>query len=297
MAEPVVYVSGEFVPESKAHISILDHAVLYGDGVFDTAIAWQGRIFKLDAHIKRSFRSMAAIDLQSPVTEETLRNLIIESVRRNNLREAYIKWIFTRGSNGKPLMDPEGCSSNLIIITRPYINRAGGDKIKRGLQLKTVAVRRPSGEILDPQIKSLNYLNLVLAKLEAKTAGADEALLLDVRGRVCEATGCNLFIVRDRLLQTPQHDILVGVTRETVLELAAERNYKVVPCDLELYDVYTADELFLTSSAGGVLPVTVVDGRVIGDGNPGPVFNELANAYQEVISSDRFGTAVYENLE
>lgn len=290
--EPIIYVNGLFVPQSEARISVLDHAVLYGDGIFETACAWNGRIFKLDAHLDRGFRSMAAIALTPPVDRATMRELIIETVRRNGHRDAYIKWLVTRGSNGRPLMDPAGCVPNLIILVQPYINRASGERLEQGLKLKTVAIRRPQGQVLDPQIKSINYLNLVLAKLEAKAAGADEALLLDVHGRVCEVSGCNIFIVRGRHLLTPKHGILFGITRETVFELAADRGLSIEQADLELYDAYTADEIIICSTAGGLLPVTTIDGRGIRGGRPGPVFKELQAAYQALIASDRHGTPV-----
>ena len=291
-AEPIIYVNGEFVPQSEAKISVLDHAVLYGDGVFETAFAWKGNVFKLDAHIDRGFRSMAAIALPPPVGKEEMRELVLETLRRNRLDTAYVKWLITRGSNGKPLMDPDGCVPNLIILAQPYINRASQDRIAKGLRLKTVAVRRPPGQVLDPQIKSLNYLNLVLAKLEAKAAGADEALLLDTYGRVCEATGCNIFILHGKRLRTPHHDILAGITRETVIELAPEVGLLAEESDLELYDAYTADEIFICSTAGGLLPIAEIDGRKIGTGRPGPAYQALAQAYDALISSPRYGTPI-----
>lgn len=293
MAEPIIYVNGAFVPESDAKISVLDHAVLYGDGVFEAAFAWNGRVFKLDEHIDRIFRSMAAVALAPPVGRDEMRRLILEAVRRNNLRDAYIKWIVTRGSNGTPLMDPAGCVPNLIILVRPYINRATPERIAQGLRLKTVAVRRPPGQVLDPQIKSLNYLNLVLAKLEAKSAGADEALLLDMHGRICEATGTNVFFVHGRHLRTPRHDILFGITRGSLIELAREQGFTVDETDLELYDAYTADEVLICGTAGGLLPVAGIDGRVIGAGKPGPIFAALHGAYQNLIASDRYGTEIF----
>jgi len=291
--EPIIYVNGEFVPQSQARISVLDHVVLYGDGIFEAAFAWNGRIFKLDAHLDRAFRSMAAIALSPPIDQASMRSLIIEATSRNGYRDAYIKWVVTRGSNGKPLMDPTGCVPNLIILVQPYINRASSERIAQGLCLKTVAIRRPQGQVLDPRIKSINYLNLVLAKLEAKAAGADEALLLDAHGRVCEATGCNVFVVRGRHLRTPRHDILAGITRETVFEIAGERGLGTEEADLELYDAYTADEIFICGTAGGLLPITTIDGRQIASGQPGPVFKELHAAYQALIASDRHGTPVF----
>lgn len=148
--ERIAYAGGEFVPESQASVSILDHAVLYGDGVFETVVAWEGRIFKLDAHVRRFLKSCAAVALDCPVTENHLKDLIVETVRRNNLQNAYIKWILTRGSNGTPLMDPTGCVPNLIIMARPYIDRSS----QAGLRVKTVAVRRPPGQVLTPTSKA-----------------------------------------------------------------------------------------------------------------------------------------------
>ena len=290
-AEPIIYVNREFVPQAKARISVLDHAVLYGDGIFETAVARNGFIFELDADIERGFRSMAAIALSPPCERAAMRDLIIETVRRNDLKDAYIKWLVTRGSNGRPLMDPAGCEPNLIVMALPYVDRA--ERLVAGLRLKTAALRRPPGQILDPQIKSINYLNLVLAKLEAKAAGADDALLLDLSGRVCEAAGWNIFLLRGARLSTPRHDILRGITRETVLELGPAAGLTVEAADLELYDAYTADEAFLASTAGGLLPVTAIDGRSIGSGKPGPKFKELRSAYEKLIGSERYGTSVF----
>ena len=284
----VAYVGGEFVPEAEASVSILDHAVLYGDGVFETVVAWQGRIFRLDAHVRRFLRSCSAVALACPVPAEQLTDLVVETVRRNGLADAYVKWILTRGSNGTPLMDPTGCVPNLIIMARPYIDRSSAT----GLRVKTVAVRRPPGHVLDAHVKSLNYLNLVMARVEARAAAADQALMLDVHGRVCEAPGFNVFVVTDGVLRTPRHDVLLCITRETTMELAAELGFPVHETDLELYDAYTADEIFLTSTAGGLVPVTEVDGRVIGDGKPGPVLSALQDAYRDALSSPRWSTPI-----
>lgn len=288
--EPIVYVGGEFVPQSQARISVLDHAVLYGDGIFETAVARNGFIYKLDAHIDRGFRSMTAIALAPPCDRAAMRDLVIETTRRNRLKDAYIKWLVTRGSNGRPLMDPTGCEPNLIIIVLPYIERA--ERLAEGLRLKTAALRRPPGQVLDPQIKSINYLNLVLAKLEAKAAGADEALLLDTSGRVCEAAGWNVFFIFGDLIRTPRHDILHGITRETVMDLSPAYGLSAEIAELELYDAYTADEAFLASTAGGLLPIVAIDGRMIGDGRPGPYFRALRSAYEELVGSGKYGTPV-----
>ena len=284
--------NGEFVRQSEARISVLDHAVLYGDGVFDTVVAWNGAIFELDAHLDRFFRSLAAVSLASPVERGELVRLLGEAITRNGLRNAYVKWIATRGSNGTPLMDPKGCVPNLIILALPYIHRFDETRRSRGIKLKTTAIRRPSGQILDPHVKSLNYLNLVMAKLEAKAAGADEALLLDVHGRVCEAPGYNVFVLHGRRLRTPEHDILEGITRATVMEIARRRGLEVDICDLELYHAYTSDEMLLCSTAGGILPVAEVDGRTIGSGEPGPTYRQLDRDYKALLESGERSTSV-----
>ena len=215
-----------------------------------------------------------------------------EAITRNDLRNAYVKWIVTRGSNGTPLMDPNGCVPNLIIIALPYIHRFDDARRSQGIRLKTTAIRRPPGHVLDPHVKSLNYLNLVMAKLEAKAAGADEALLLDVHGRVCEAPGYNLFVLQGRRLKTPRHDILEGITRSTVMDIAKQRGFEVEACDLELYHAYTSDELMLCSTAGGILPATEIDGRRIGGGKPGPVFQQLDQIYKALLASGDRSTRI-----
>lgn len=297
MSESIFYVAGEFVPQSQARISVLDHAVLYGDGVFDTVFGWGGRIFRLNEHIERTFRSMSAISLEPPMSREQMRDVVVEAARRNGHERAYIKWLVTRGENGTPLMDPAGCRANFVVIVKPYIERASAERARAGVSLKTVAVRRPSGQVLSPQIKSLNYLNLVLAKLEAKNAGADEALLLDLGGQLCEATGCNIFLVKDRKLRTPRRDILRGITRDAVFDLAAPLGYEAEEADLELYDAYIADEIVICSTAGGLLPVSKLDGRAIGAGRPGPVFSALSGAYRALIEDPAQGVPYLEALE
>lgn len=289
MTDRIAYVNGEFVPEASASISILDHAVLYGDGVFDTVFGWNGRIFRLHEHVERTFRSMAAIALQPPFSRSELQETVLEAARRNGFRNAYIKWIVTRGANGRPLMDPQGCVANLIVIVQPYQERVSAERADQGISLKTVAWRRPSGQVLAPQVKSLNYLNLVMAKVEAKAAGADEALLLTLDGHLCEATGCNIFLVRDRRLLTPCRDILFGITRAAVIEIAPRLGFAVEEGDFGLYDAYTADEIFVCSTAGGLLPVRAIDGRKVGDGAPGPAFATLRAAYADLINAPDAG--------
>lgn len=213
----VICIDGELVPSKEAKLSVYDHAVLYGDGVFDTVVAWNGRVFRVREHADRLHRSMKAVDLQPAFSRDELYRWTAECIQANELETAYVKWVVTRGSNGTPLMDPKGCSPRLIILVKPYIERFSS-KSEEGYHLKTVAVRRVPAQCLDPKIKSLNYLNLIQAKIEAAASGADEALMLDVNGNICEAPGCNVFLAADREFQTPKHDILEGVTRASVLK-------------------------------------------------------------------------------
>jgi branched-chain amino acid aminotransferase len=284
--EYTVFVNGEFVPEREARISILDHAVLYGDGVFETAVAWKGRIFRLHEHLDRLFRSLAALRLPSPYAREELLRLIVETVRLNGLPDAYVKWVITRGSNGTPLLDPTGCEPGCIILVRPYLYMIDEAKVTSGIRVKTVAVRRPSADVLDARIKSLNYINLIVAKIEALAAKVDEALLLNLDGHVCEAPGYNVFVVSDGRLRTPVSDVLEGITRQAVFDVAASRGLPSSVASLELYDLYVADEVFLCSTAGGIVPVVEIDGRAIGAGIPGRLTQIVRDGYMELLATD-----------
>lgn len=293
MSEHVVFINGEFIDEAAAKISVFDHAFLYGDGVFETAIAWRDRIFKLEAHLDRLFRSLTAVKLDPPHPRSVLRELIIETVRRNHLSNAYIKCVITRGTTSEPLLDTRGAHPGCVIFARPFLSLVAPEKVQVGVRLKTVATRRVGLASLDPRIKSLNYLNLVLAKLEAQASGADEALLLDDQGHVSEGSGFNIFAVHGRRLMTPEVGVLEGITRATVLELGPDLGLHGGPMDMSLYDLYTADEVFLTSTAGGLIPVVEVDGRPIGAGVPGAVIGQLASAYEELIGSETYGTPTH----
>lgn len=292
MADQIVFVNGEFVPAAEARISVFDHAVLYGDGVYDTAICWNRRMFKLEEHLDRLFRSLAYVKLDAPYERGELRRLILETVRRNDLEHAYVKTIVTRGTTEKPLLDASGAEPGCIIFALPYLSLVGDEARRRGVRLKTSTLRRTPVSSLDPRVKSLNYLNIVLGLIEAKAADADTAVMLDTDGHVAEGAGFNVFTVDGRAVSTPAAGILEGITRETVLELAGELGLTPSRRSLTLYDLYTADEVFLTSTAGGIMPVREVDGRVIGTGEPGPIYQQIAEAYHEVLESGRYGTPV-----
>lgn len=292
--ELVVYVNGAYLPEGDAAISVFDHGFLYGDGVYDTMCAWNGHIFKLDAHLDRLFQSAQAVGLPIPLTRRELREAIIATVRRCGLREAYVKCVVTRGVSPEPLLDPRGCRPSVVIFARRYLVIVDPAKGERGIRVKIVSVRRTPSQCLDGRIKNLNYLNLILAKVEAFGAGADDAVLLGVDGQVLEGPGFNVFVVVEGTVKTPPPgDILLGITRETVLELAGREG---IPCREEPlwpYDLYNAAEIFCSSTAGGIIPVVAVDGRMVGDGRPGPMTQVLADAYHRMLEKGEHGTPVF----
>ena len=295
-SEPVVYVNGEFQPSRAASVSVFDHGLLYGDGVFDTMFASYGYIFKLDQHIARLSRSMRAVRLEIAISLDALRDAVVETVARNGLRSAYIKVLVTRGVSPEPLLDPRECTPTLIIFARPYLSLADPEKLGSGLHAKVVSIRRVDMQALDPRIKSLNYLNLVLARMEAYAAGCDEALLLDSDGNVCEAPGYNVFVVKDGRLTTPATGILEGITRETVLELCEQVGIPSEIRSVAPYELAVADEVFLSSTAGGLVPISRVDGQPVGLGRPGPVIAELLREYDTLQESGKCGTPVTTSL-
>ena len=290
----IVYLDGEFVPESQARISVLDHGVLHGDSVFDTCLAWNGAVFKLDAHLERLYESARAVSIQIPVTQAQLVELVLETVRRNQLREAYIKIVVTRGVGLYPTLQPTGCQPSLVIFARPYgASISEGSGAPAGQRVRIASVRRVPNQCLDAKIKSCNYLNHVLAYLEALSAGAENAIELNLQGYVAEAPGYNVFVVKNGELLTPGEDILVGITRQTAFELAAEAGLSCREAKLTPFDLYNGDEVFFASTSGGIVPVIEVDGRPIGDGQPGPITQQMWQAYLALLESGSKSTKIY----
>jgi len=290
----VVYVNGKYVPEAEALISVYDHGVLYGDGVFDTICAWNGFLFRLDEHIERLFRSMHAVRLGAPVTKSELREIVLEAVRRNGLKSAYVKIVATRGVSVEPLLDPRGCKSGLIVFVRPFLWLIKPERLDSGIRTKIVSVRRIPPACLDPKVKSLNYQNQAMAKIEAIEAGVDEAIMLDVNGSVSEGPTYNLCLISNGVLYTPAENILLGITRETIFELCRREGLNAIERSVTSYDLYNANELFFCSTAGGIMPIVEVDGRQIGDGRPGAVTKRLTKLYFDMLERGEHGTRIYE---
>jgi len=275
-----VWIDGKIVEGSQARISVLDHGLLYGDGVFEGIRIYARRVFRLDAHLERFARSAKALDLELPGGIQAAREIVLDTARAFAADEAYVRLIATRGEG--PLgIDPTRCSEPRLICIVDRIAVYPDDKRAVGLDLLTSSWRRPPADVLDPRVKSLNYLNNVMAKLEAKRRGADEALLLNAAGSIAEASVANLFAVRDGDLLTPPSTdaALEGITRATVLEIAASLGIPARTQSLGRFDLFAADEAFLTGSGAGLIPVRSLDGRRIGAGTPGPIYEKIRCAF------------------
>ncbi len=279
--ERLVYVDGRFYPKSEARISVFDHGFLYGDGVFEGIRAYGGRVFRLEAHLSRLYDSAKAIMLEIPLLEAEMRDIVLESCRRNAIRDGYIRLVVSRGP-GDLGLDPRKCPRATVVCIADTIALYPEELYSRGMHVMTVSTRRNAVEALNPRIKSLNYLNNILAKIEANQAGYAEVLMLDERGLVVECTGDNIFIVRGRRLITPPLwlGILEGITRAAVMEVAAAAGMEVCETPFTRLDVWTADECFLTGTAAEAIPVVECDGRKIGSGRPGPITTELIGRYR-----------------
>ena len=281
-----VYVNGNFVLQEQAVTSIYDHGFLYGDGVFEGIRAYNGRVFRLDEHIDRLYDSASAIMLDIPLSKDGMKEAILETLRVNGLTDAYIRPIISRGI-GDLGLDPRKCEKpNVFIISQPW-DAMYGDLYEDGLTAVTVTVRRNAPESLSPNIKSLNYLNNILAKIEANYKGGDEAIILDVRGNISEGSGDNIFVVKNDIIETPPvMNNLRGITRAAAIEIAHDLGYTVNETDLGLFDLYTADEVFVTGTAAEVAPITVVDGRAVGDGSVGRITKALMQGFKRLTQAE-----------
>ena len=279
-----VYVNGQFHSRETAAVSVFDHGLLYGDGIFEGIRVYSGRIFKLQDHLGRLYRSAAAILLTVPLDIEEMATAVKSAVRENRLEDGYVRVVVTRGV-GDLGIDPGTCERSTLIIIADTISLYPAERYSSGIGIVSVSTRRNAVDALDPRIKSLNYLNNILAKIQARQAGCLEAVMLDPSGAVAECTGDNIFIVREKRVCTPAltHGALDGITRAIVLGLAADLGYPTEEATLSCYDLYTADECFLTGTGAEIMPVVEVDGRVVGRGVPGEATAEIARAFMELV--------------
>jgi branched-chain amino acid aminotransferase len=283
MSSPKVYINGKLHDKADAKISVYDHGLLYGDGVFEGIRIYDGKIFRLKAHVDRLFESAKAIKLDIPMTREQMAKAIQDTVLANDKKNGYIRPIVTRGA-GTLGLDPRKTSDPQVIIIVDDIALYPPELYESGMEIATVATIRNHPAALNPRIKSLNYLNNILAKIEGIQQGCLESLMLNHKGEIAECTGDNIFLIKDRLLRTPPIDagVLAGITRDAVIELAREARIPVEEISLTRHDVFVADECFLTGTAAEIIPVVKCDGRPIGSGKPGPMTRQLREAFQRL---------------
>ena len=287
-----VWIDGQYYDKENARISVWDHGLLYGDGIFEGIRAYNGRVFRLDEHLERLYRSAQSILIEIPMPLREMADLVVDCVRRNQLVDAYIRLLVTRGY-GDLGLDPRKCRRASIVVIADRIALYPPETYETGLRLVVASTRKNAVDALNPRIKSMNYLNNILAKIEAIQAGVAESVMLDRNGFVTECTSENLFTVKEGVLYTPTAavGILEGITRQVVMELARARGYRVEEAFMTTHDLLVADECFATGTGAEILPVVDVGGRRIGDGLPGPVTRELLAAYRDI--TRREGTLVY----
>lgn len=294
-SEGIIFVNGEFLPDSRATVSALDHGLMYGDGCFDAWCGRNGFIYQLDAHLDRLYRSVEGLkirNLRMPKAE--MRDRIVETVHRNAVADFYLKVLVTRGISPQPTIDPRKCGdAGVVIYARPQQYEVTPEKLGSGIRIKILALRKLSHEGLEPQIKSLNYLNNVLGKLEAWDAGYDEGMFLDDRGYACECPGFNIVAIKGDTLFTPSRGILVGITRGTVMQMARDAGLNVETGFYTAFDFTSADEVMMTNTVAGIAPVTNIDGWPIGDGKPGRWTMKFQETYTGWLQGGRNGTQVY----
>ena len=285
---PKVYISGKLYDKSDAKISVFDHGLLYGDGVFEGIRSYSGRVFRLKAHVDRLYESAQAIHLQIPMSREEMARAIRETLADNKLSDAYIRVVITRGA-GSLGLDPRKTTDPQVIIITDHISLYPEELYEHGLKIITAGTTRNHPNAVNPRIKSLNYLNNILGKIEATQAGCLEALMLNPQGEVAECTGDNIFVVQRGQIHTPPIDagILEGISRGAVIELAHAAGYAVIERTMHRLDVYKAEECFLTGTAAELIPVVECDGRVLGTGRPGPITRELRQRFQALVREER----------
>jgi len=279
-----IYIGGKLYDKADAKISVYDHGLLYGDGVFEGIRAYSGRVFRLKEHVDRLYDSAQSIYLKIPISREEMAKAIVDTVAVNNLVDAYIRVVVTRGA-GSLGLDPRRTTDPQVIVIADAISLYPPELYKSGLKIVTAGTMRNHPSALNPRIKSLNYLNNIMAKVEGANAGCLEALMLNHKGEVAECTGDNIFVVRRGELHTPPIDagILEGITRDAVITLAKDAKIPVHERTMDRHDIYTADECFLTGTAAEVIAVVECDGRAIGTGKPGPITLDLLERFQALV--------------
>jgi branched-chain amino acid aminotransferase len=291
--EAKIYIDGKFYSEANAKVSVFDHGLLYGDGIFEGIRFYNGRVFRLEQHLERLWNSARSICLHIPMTRQEMTQALLETIRQNHLRDGYIRLVVTRGV-GNLGLNPEQCKNPSVIIIVATIALYHEDFYRKGLSIVTVATRRSNPAALNPAVKSLNYLNNVMARIEANLANADEALMLNDAGNVAECTADNVFVIKHGQIFTPPitAGALQGITRSVVFDIAGEFAIKVIERDFTRHDIFVADECFLTGTAAEIVPVVKADGRIIGNGKPGPITTRIIARFREM--TQKTGTPIFD---
>ena len=291
--EAKIYIDGKFYSEANAKVSVFDHGLLYGDGIFEGIRFYDARVFRLEQHFERLWNSARSICLDIPMTRQEMTEALLETIRQNHLRDGYIRLVVTRGV-GNLGLNPEQCKNPSVIIIVATIALYHEDFYRKGLSIVTVATRRSNPASLNPAVKSLNYLNNVMARIEANLASADEALMLNDAGNVAECTADNVFIITHGQIFTPPitAGALKGITRSVVFDIAGEFEIKVIEADFTRHDIFVADECFLTGTAAEIVPVVKADGRIIGNGKPGPITTRIIARFREM--TYKTGTPIFD---
>jgi len=293
VTEAKIYIDGKFYSETNAKVSVFDHGLLYGDGIFEGIRFYNGRVFRLEQHLERLWNSARSICLDIPMTRQEMTEALLETIRQNHLRDGYVRLVVTRGV-GNLGLNPEHCKDPSVIIIVATIALYHEDFYRKGLSIVTVATRRSNPASLNPAVKSLNYLNNVMARIEANLASADEALMLNDAGNVAECTADNVFIIKHGQIFTPPitAGALQGITRSVVFDIAGEFDIKVTEADFTRHDIFVADECFLTGTAAEIVPVVKADGRIIGNGEPGPITMRIIARFREMTHNT--GTPIFD---
>ncbi len=292
--ELVVYIDGKFHPKSEAKVSVYDHGLLYGDGIFEGIRAYDNVVFKLKEHIERLYTCAHSIMLQIPITQKQMIEAVVHTLKKNKLKDSYIRLVVTRGV-GDLGLDPRKCpKATVVIITEPMIALHSKEKKEKGITAMITWVKRDPVDATSHEVKSLNYLNSILAKIESNAAGVDEAICLDKTGFVCEGVAENIFIVKNGKVITPPTSTgaLRGITRNVVMELAGKLGFVVIERNVTPNELFTADEIFLTGTAAEITPVREVNRRIIGDGKLGPITKKLLLEFNKVVRDPKHGTKI-----
>jgi len=297
--EPVVYIDGEYVSKSSASVSVYDHGLLYGDGVFEGIRAYNGIVFHLRDHVERLFEGLRITRINLPLSKEEVTDAVVATLKKNNLTDAYIRLVVTRGK-GNLGLDPRSCPKpSFIIISEPVGPSHGKEAKEKGVTAIISSYRRDMVDGTSHELKSLNYIQSILAKFQAIDANANEVVMLDHRGMVSEFHGSNLFLIRHGIVRTPTSaaGILHGITRSRVLKLVEELGYEGHEADITPYELLTADEVFLTGTMAEIAPVVKIQGVPIGDGRPGPITKEIIRAFQRLTTDPKEGTQISETVQ